>query len=69
MKKQCPNCGWKHFITVAHVMQEWLVDEDGYFEEVKEDCLETTHDPNDDNNWTCSKCGYTAAGSEFNVKE
>ena len=67
--KRCPVCGGKQFLTVAHVMEEWLVDENEFFQDVVTDCLEVTHKPNDDNEWTCYECGYSASGHKFNVKE
>ena len=56
----CPNnCGDK-FYTVAHITQEWEVDGLGNFIEVSIHCLETTHGPNNDNVWVCTKCGVEA---------
>ena len=58
-KHVCPNCGGTKFITVAHVSQDWLVDENGCF--IKE--METTEviaEPNDDNTWICYSCGIEA---------
>jgi predicted RNA-binding Zn-ribbon protein involved in translation (DUF1610 family) len=55
----CPKCGGKRFITVAHVAQDWVVDEYGNFEE----CLETSETvapPDDGNIWTCYDCGAEA---------
>ena len=59
-KHICPNCGGKKFVTTAHVMQDWIVDENGDFVSVFDNCLEVTHDPDDDNIWTCLKCGCEA---------
>jgi len=56
-KHVCPKCGGKQFETTAHVMQSWKVDENGEFIEVLDDCLETTHEPDDGNIWTCLNCG------------
>lgn len=56
----CPVCGGHRFITVAHVVQEWEVDELGNFESVTEDCLEVVSDPDDGNTWTCTNCGAKA---------
>lgn len=56
----CPaNPDHKRFITVAHEIHDWIVDEHGNFLEDKE-CLETTHDPDPGNMWTCAECGTTA---------
>lgn len=60
MKATCSN-NPEHqiFITTAHVMQDWKVDEHGNFlEEVGN--LETTHEPDPDNCWTCAVCGADA---------
>lgn len=49
----------KRFVTTAHVMQEWVVDEQGNFlEEIS--TIETTHKPDPGNEWTCRECGTTA---------
>ena len=63
-KHVCPNCGGRDFYTTAHVMQEWLVHDDGEFVAVSTDCLEVTHGPDDDNIWTCVKCGAEAVVEE-----
>lgn len=58
-KHICPKCGNNRFITTAHVTQSWEVDENGNFiKEISTD--EITHGPNDDNIWTCTKCGTEA---------
>ena len=60
MKAICPtNKNHKQFTTVAHVMEEWLVDETGNFIEVKES-LQTTHGPDIGNICTCVECGAEA---------
>lgn len=53
----CPNGCNAGFATTGHVMQEWKVNAYGDFEEVLNDCLETTHDADFGNIWTCMKCG------------
>lgn len=61
MKAVCPkNPNHKRFITVAHITQDWKVDEEGHFIEVAEDCLEVTHGPDEDNSWSCDICGAEA---------
>ena len=69
MIKRCPVCGGDLFVTTAHVLQEWLVNESGYCLDVVDDCLDISYEPDDDNIWTCYKCGYDAGGREFNVEE
>lgn len=59
-KHICPKCGGKDFYTTAHIMQEWLVNENGDFVSVATECLEITHGPDDDNIWTCTMCGAEA---------
>lgn len=59
-KHICPECGNKTFYTVAHVMQEWVVDENGNFVEVADECMEVTHGPDDGNFWSCTECGAYA---------
>ena len=56
-KMVCPNGCGAGFATTGHVMQEWIVDAYGNFQEVLNDCLQTTHDADFDNIWTCMKCG------------
>lgn len=53
----CPECGGNTFYTTAHIMQEWLVDDEGDFVEEATNCLEVTHEPSPDNSWICVKCG------------
>lgn len=65
--KMCPKCGGKHFSVIAHVTQEWEVDENESYEKTINECDVVTHTPDDEDLWTCIKCGYNAAGSEFNV--
>lgn len=62
MKARCPRSPeHKRFVTVAHIAQDWIVDENGDFiEEVTGGCEETVHGPNPDNTWTCVACGAAA---------
>ena len=60
MVARCPkDPSHTRFITVAHVMQDWLVEADGEFIESLED-LEVSHKPDPDNIWTCAICGEEA---------
>ena len=56
-KHVCPKCGGKEFYTTAHIMEEWLVDENGNFIAVSSNCIEIDAEPDDDNIWTCKNCG------------
>lgn len=57
----CPNHkNHRRFVTTAHVVQDWIVDECGDFQEVVEDCSEVASDPCVENTWTCNKCGKEA---------
>lgn len=67
--KRCPKCGCEEFYTNAHIVQGWLVDKDGYYIATSEECVCVAHDPDDDGMWECKRCGYSAAGEVFNVKE
>lgn len=61
MKAVCPNNKeHKEFITSAHVMQDWKVDEQGNFLAVTDESVQTSHGPNPDNTWTCVACGAEA---------
>jgi len=67
MKATCPfDPKHKKFVTVAHVAQDWVVDEHGEFIEV--DAYfgggETTHKPDPGNTWTCWECGSEAIVEE-----
>ena len=59
-KASCPkNANHKRFSTVAHVMEEWEVDENGNFRSVIE-TLQTDHGPDAGNIWVCMECGTQA---------
>ena len=66
--KKCPICGAEEFYVSAHVVQDWIVDCNGSFLDVIDDCIEVAHAPDDDDIWDCVGCGYSAAGREFNCK-
>ena len=55
-KMVCPNGCNANFITTAHVVQEWKVDNEGNFIEALHDCIEVAHRPDTDNIWSCAKC-------------
>ena len=65
--KRCPKCGAMSFYVAAHVTQDWVVDKNGDWIRTKDDCVEVTHFPDDDDVWDCAICGFSAAGKEFNV--
>ena len=69
MRKRCPVCGSRRFITIGHVAQEWLVDEGGLCLEVLDDCVNIIHEAGDTDIWRCVQCGYHDAGKYFNVEE
>lgn len=56
MKAVCPNNpNHKYFITTAHVVQTWKVDERGNFvNEISND--EVAKEPDAGNIWRCAKC-------------
>ena len=68
-KHICPVCGNDEFYTNAHVVQGWRVDSDGAFIAETENCVEVTHSPDDDDIWTCSRCGWEGAGKEALAKK
>lgn len=59
-EKICPVCGGREFITTAHVVQDWKVDGKGNFIECIHGCTEVTHGPENENSWTCCRCGEEA---------
>jgi hypothetical protein len=60
MHAVCPNDpSHNRFVTTAHVLQDWVVDELGNF--IREvSTLETAHGPDAGNIWTCEICGIEA---------
>jgi len=58
----CPNSKkHKKFVTVAHVAEDWLVDEQGNFLDVAQDNYhEVVADPDPANSWICAACGAEA---------
>jgi hypothetical protein len=62
MKARCPkNPEHKRFITVAHVTEDWIVDEHGDFIEVAENPdTQLLHGPDTGNTWQCEVCGTEA---------
>lgn len=60
-KAVCPNNpNHKRFAVVAHVTQEWVVDNKGVFQECTEDCIDITHYPDSEDYWECMECGAEA---------
>lgn len=58
--KVCPkDLSHKEFITTAHEMHDWVVFGDGNFIEDL-GCIQVSHQPNADNEWTCKTCGAPA---------
>ena len=65
LKMKCPaNPDHKKFITVVHVSQDWVVDDQGNFIEIANDYGETVAGPNEGNTWTCKECGTEAVKVE-----
>ena len=64
MKAICPtNPKHNRFITVAHVSQDWEVDEEGNFIDDL-GSFETVAEPNAGNVWTCKICHAEAIVTE-----
>jgi hypothetical protein len=60
LKARCPkNKKHNRFVTVAHVAEDWVVDEKGNWMETI-GTLETTAPPNIHNTWACHFCGEEA---------
>lgn len=64
MKATCNHCKdnpnhRRKFCTIATVVEEWLVDENGNWVETVES-LDTVNGPHSENVWTCADCGNQA---------
>lgn len=60
MKRICPVCGGKEFVTTAHITQDWKVNDEGEWLETVTDCVQVDHGPDPDNIWTCYRCNTEA---------
>ena len=68
MKLRCPNenCpnnvdGHLYFSVIAHVTQEWAVDRNGDFIEVRSDCIDVLYRPKvGEDLFLCEECGEEA---------
>lgn len=67
--KRCPVCDCQEFEVTQHVTQTVIVDGDGDFIREVTSCDEVTHRADDDDIWNCTNCGYSDAGSKFNVSD
>jgi hypothetical protein len=69
MRARCSNNPeHKRFLTTAHVVEEWAVDERGDWIETFQ-TLEVTHGPDTANVWTCVECGADARFDDENEEE
>ena len=50
----------QRFVTTVHVVERWIVDETGEFQEVVDVAGEVAHGPDPGNNWICHECGGAA---------
>lgn len=63
MKITCPkNPKHNRFSTTAHVMQDWIIDNDGEFIRCLDQCVEVDQGPEKGNSFTCMVrgCGEEA---------
>jgi len=61
MKATCPtNPNHKRFVTIAHVQEEWVVDELGSFLFRKRGMEKVDYGPDPRTTWTCNECGAIA---------
>lgn len=65
----CPKCQNKHFLVVAEVRQEWMVDENGELVEIFDPLTEILKRPSNNDTWICTKCHYAASGIELEKEE
>lgn len=60
-RARCPkDPAHKRFVTSAHVVEDWVVDENGDFLEKAGDAIEVAAGPDPGNTWTCHECGAEA---------
>lgn len=60
LKARCPNDSeHKEFVTVAHVSEDWIVDDQGNFIQ-NLGSIEIVAGPCKGNTWTCRKCNAEA---------
>ncbi len=66
MKAVCPkNAEHKQFVTVAHVTEDWVVDEEGHFIKINADNdTQVVEHPRVGNTWECYECGAIATVSD-----
>lgn len=62
---KCPKCGAKEFYVAARVTQGWLVNENGAFMTVTNECMDVVRYPSDDDLWECAICACIAPGHDF----
>jgi len=64
--KICPkNPDHKFFTTCAVICQDWLVDGEGNFQEVREECTDIFAKPQTENIWECDECGAEAEDAPY----
>ena len=60
-RARCPkDPNHKRFVTVVHMTEDWVVDENGDFLEVANSDGEVVHGPDPGHTWTCQECGADA---------
>ena len=63
--KKCPKCGCERFYVTVHVVDEWIVDANGYYVETTASAIEVVRYPDNEDIWICTECGYDDTGSAF----
>ena len=64
---RCPQCGAEAFLVTAHVTQDWKIDSHNNFLECINDCVEVTHQPDEEDLWYCANCEYNGPGYAFRI--
>ena len=63
--KVCPkDSAHKEFVTVAVVCQNWVVDGEGNFLDLAEECTDIYFKPDSSNIWECAECGTEATNQK-----
>ena len=67
--RKCPECGGQLFTAFAQVVQEWVLDGQGFCVDVADGFVDLIKAPGDNDTWECNNCGYIGKGIEFYIED